>query len=329
MMVPFTFHRLGVDRRSRQAPLSRRASMSWPSDLLRHLPEHAGAVSRTLTVHRSAIVVGIQNHREADRIVRLLVPERGESSLARSAQLNQAVYGALDIGNRLEVSLRPPKSDGWWGSRARPSRTVASTPEPTSSDSRSWPTARRSAASCPRGQAEPKLYGLLDMALTVIDALSSPPSPSLVGLETKALTLQASLPDSARVPSVVNPWTIRFNSLTAPRTATATRGSHPDPTMAPGRGGRAPSTAQGEHRHPYARGTRVGLRRGHRGAPRTPLAQSLCLDHTVEIVHREHHALPHPVHRLYDLRARRASAHLAGPGVRRHPRRRRRRTRCR
>ena len=63
-------------------------------------------------------MVGIQNHREADRIVRLLVPEQGRiTALARSARSSTKRFGgALDIGNRLEVSLRPPKSaDGWWG----------------------------------------------------------------------------------------------------------------------------------------------------------------------------------------------------------------------
>ena len=156
-------------------------------------------MSRTLTVHRSAIVVGIQNHREADRIVRLLVPEQGRiTALARSARSSTKRFGgALDIGNRLEVSLRPPKSaDGWWG---LDSAILEDGRIHTRSDLERLALMAYCTEVCGQlareGHAEPKLYGLLDMALTVIDALTDAPSPSFrIGLETKALTFAGIAP---------------------------------------------------------------------------------------------------------------------------------------
>jgi len=156
-------------------------------------------VSRTLTVHRAAIVVGLQNHKEADRIVRLLVPEQGRiTALARSARSSSKRFGgALDIGNRLEVALRPPKAaDGWWGLE---SAVLEDGRIHIRSDLERLALLAYCTEVCGQlareGHAEPKLFGLLDMALTVLDALSDAPSLSFrLGLETKALTFAGLAP---------------------------------------------------------------------------------------------------------------------------------------
>lgn len=156
-------------------------------------------MSRALTVHRSAIVVGIQNHREADRIVRLLIPEQGRiTALARSARSSSKRFGgALDIGNRLDVTLRPPRSaEGWWGLE---NAALEDGRIHTRADLERLALMAYCTEVCGQlareGQAEPKLFGLLDMALTVIDAVSVPPSLSFrIGLETKALTFAGLAP---------------------------------------------------------------------------------------------------------------------------------------
>jgi DNA repair protein RecO len=138
-------------------------------------------------------VVGLQNHKEADRIVRLLTPENGRiTALGRSARSSTKRFGgALDIGNRLEVTLRPPKAaNGWWG-------LDAATLEDGRAHVRSDLERLSLLAYCTEvcGQLarenhpEPKLFGLLDMALSLLDAMTQPPGALFrIGLETKALT---------------------------------------------------------------------------------------------------------------------------------------------
>ena len=159
-------------------------------------------MSGRLLVHRTAIVVGLQNHREADRVVRLLVPESGRiTALARSARSSTKRFGgALDIGNRLEVSLRPPKSaEGWWGLE---SATLEDGRVHTRADLSHLALVAYFTEVCGQlareGHPEPKLFGLLDMALTVLDALTGPAGDVFrVGLETKALTFAGLAPSLA------------------------------------------------------------------------------------------------------------------------------------
>ena len=150
-------------------------------------------MSRGLPVHRIALVVGLQDYKESDRIVRLLTPENGRiTALARSARSSTKRFGgALDIGNRLEVTLRPPRSaGGWWGL----DRTSLEDGRP---HIRSDLSRLALLAYCTEvcGQlaredhAEPKLFGLLDMAVSLLDAMTDAPSPLFrLGMESKALT---------------------------------------------------------------------------------------------------------------------------------------------
>ena len=150
-------------------------------------------MSRPLAVHRTAIVVGLQDHREADRIVRLLIPENGRiTALARAARSSTKRFGgALDLGNKLEVTLRPPKSaGGWWG---LDSASLEDGRPHIRSDLERLALLAYCTEVCSQlarqDQGEPKLFGLLDMALSLLDAMSHPPSALFrLGLETKALT---------------------------------------------------------------------------------------------------------------------------------------------
>jgi len=160
-------------------------------------------VSRPLAVHRSAIVVGLQDHREADRIVRLLVPESGRiTALARSARSSTKRFGgALDLGNKLEVTMRPPKnSNGWWGLDS--AALEDGRPHVRSSLERLALLAYCTEVCgqlAREDHPEPKLFGLLDMALSLLDAIVEPPSTLFrLGLETKALTFAGVGPELTR-----------------------------------------------------------------------------------------------------------------------------------
>lgn len=150
-------------------------------------------MSRGLPVHRTALVVGLQDYKEADRIVRLLTPENGRiTALARSARSSSKRFGGtLDIGNRIEVTLRPPKGVGGWWSIDRASLEDGRPHIRTDLERLAL------LAYCTEvcGQlaredhAEPKLFGLLDMAISLLDAMTTAPSPLFrLGLEAKALT---------------------------------------------------------------------------------------------------------------------------------------------
>jgi DNA repair protein RecO (recombination protein O) len=142
-------------------------------------------------------VVGLQDYREADRIVRLLTPENGRiTALARNARkASRRFGGSLDIGNRIEATLRPPRSS-WWGLDAallQDGRTHART------DLDRITLMAYATEVCGQlsreDHPEPKLYGLLDMAITLIDAMSGPASQLFrLGLEAKALTFAGVAP---------------------------------------------------------------------------------------------------------------------------------------
>lgn len=155
--------------------------------------QHAESVSRGLPVHRQALVVGLQNYKEADRIVRLLTPQNGRiTALARSARSSTKRFGgALDIGNRIEVTLRPPKSAGGWWAFEKANLEDGRAHLRTDLDRLTLLTYCTEVCGqlAREDHAEPKLFGLLDMAISLLDAMSEPPSPLFrIGFEAKALT---------------------------------------------------------------------------------------------------------------------------------------------
>ena len=181
-------------------------------------------MSRGLAIQHVAIVVGLRDYKEADRIVRLLSPERGIiTALARSARSSSKRFGGcLDIGNRIEVSLRPPRSiGGWWG---LDSALLEDGRAHTRSDLDRLALVAYCTEICARlareEHPEPKLFGLLDMALSLLDAMTGPPGPCFrLGLEAKALTFAGLGPQLTRCTSCDAP-------LTPPLIFTSTGVSH-------------------------------------------------------------------------------------------------------
>jgi DNA repair protein RecO (recombination protein O) len=136
-------------------------------------------------------------YKEADRIVTLLTPEHGRiTALARNARRSSRRFGAaLDLGNRIDCTLRPPKG-AWWGLDAaelQDARTGAR------SDLERIALLAYACEVCGQlareDHPEPKLFGLLDMAATLIDGCLTPPSPVFRwGLEAKALSFAGLAP---------------------------------------------------------------------------------------------------------------------------------------
>lgn len=147
--------------------------------------------ARPLPTRTPAIVVGVRAFKEADRMVDLLTPDHGRiTAIARNARRSQRRFGAaLDVGNRIEASLRPPRGSLWSLDEA----TVIDGRVGAHSDLDRLALLVYASEICGRlareDHPEPKLFGLLDMAATLLDAMSAPPSVQFrLGFEAKALT---------------------------------------------------------------------------------------------------------------------------------------------
>ncbi|MDP2305421.1 MAG: DNA repair protein RecO [Pseudomonadota bacterium] len=148
------------------------------------------------TVERECIVVGRQDYGESDRIVRVLTPDHGRVSfLARGARAGRSKWSGLDLATRARVRSRPGRGD------------LEALVEVEVEDARvgirsSLERLALAAYACElcgalarEGHAEPRLYGLLEMALLVLDAAATDPLPALrAGLEAKALTFAGVAP---------------------------------------------------------------------------------------------------------------------------------------
>ena len=147
--------------------------------------------ARPLPIQSPALVVGVRAFKEADRMVDLLTPEHGRiTALARNARRSVRRFGgALDIGNRVEASLRAPRG-GLWG---LDEATLIEGRRHAHTDLDRLARLSYAAEVCGRlareQHPEPRLFGLLDMAATLLDAMSHAPSTQFrLGLEAKALT---------------------------------------------------------------------------------------------------------------------------------------------
>ncbi len=148
------------------------------------------------TVERDGIVVGRQDYGESDRIVRVLTPDEGRVSLlARGARADRSRWSGLDLAARARIRSRRGKSDletlvevevvdprvGIRGSLARLALAAYA--------------CELCGALAREGHAEPRLYGLLEMMLLVLDAATGDPGDALrAGLEAKALTFAGVAP---------------------------------------------------------------------------------------------------------------------------------------
>lgn len=135
----------------------------------------------------TAIVVGRQDYGESDRILRFLSPDEGKvSALARGARRR---HGGLDVGVRAVVRLRHGRGE----LETLVAGEVVDARIHLRDGLGRLTTAMYACELCGalarEAQAEPRLYGLCDMALTLLDASSADPAPAfLLGLEAKALT---------------------------------------------------------------------------------------------------------------------------------------------
>ncbi len=153
--------------------------------------------ARSAPIRTPAIVVRVRAFKDADRIVELLTPGHGRiSAYARNARRSVRRFGgALDIGNRVDASLRPSRS-GLWGLNEA---TLEDGRVQAHGDLDRLAMLAYAAEVCGRlareGHPEPRLFGLLDMACTLLDAMSHPPSIQFrLGLEAKALTFAGITP---------------------------------------------------------------------------------------------------------------------------------------
>ena len=149
----------------------------------------------------SAIVVGLVNYGESDRIVKLLTPGEGVvSCMVRGARKSKKRYGgALDIGNVVEVSMKQ--------GRGRLPLLL------TVDLSHGHPHLRGDlirltlmsymvefvGSLAQEGHEATKLYGVLQMALLLLDGVTHPPGVLFRwALEAKALTFAGLAPQLRR-----------------------------------------------------------------------------------------------------------------------------------
>jgi len=134
---------------------------------------------------------------EADRIVRFLCAEEGRiAAMARGARRSKRRFaGVLDLGNRVELQLTTGKG-------RLPVITEVNLEHGHPHLRKNLGSITQMSYACElvgslarEEHPEPKLFGLLNVALLVLDAATEAPSPVFRwGLETKALTFAGLAP---------------------------------------------------------------------------------------------------------------------------------------
>lgn len=136
------------------------------------------------------VVVGRHDYGETDRILRILAPDAGRVGvMARGARSPRSRFAALDLGARVRWAARPAKG----GLRTLAAAEVV---DGRIHLRRSLARLATAAYACELCGAlardehpEPRLYGLLETALLLLDAADADPGDAfLAGLEAKALT---------------------------------------------------------------------------------------------------------------------------------------------
>ena len=150
---------------------------------------------------RQAIVLGHVDYGEADRIVRLLTAEEGRvAAMARGARRSKRRFaGTLDVGNRVGVQLRTGKG-------SLPVITEVHLEEGHPHVRGDLARITQMAYACElvaalarENHSEPKLFGLLQVALLVLDgATEAPGTVFRWGLEAKALSFAGLTPGLRR-----------------------------------------------------------------------------------------------------------------------------------
>lgn len=148
-------------------------------------------------IEQSAIVIGHVDYRDSDRIVRLLTPDHGQiSALARGARKSRKRFqGSLDMGNRVVVQVRPGRGELWSVKSALLDRALITARQDLLMLAQAACFCELVGALAQKGRPEPRLYGLLDTALLVLEACSAPPTPLFrMAVEAKALTFAGFAP---------------------------------------------------------------------------------------------------------------------------------------
>ncbi len=144
-----------------------------------------------------AVVLGMVNYGERDRIVRLLTPELGRvSALARGARGSRRRFGGtLDLGARLRVMLRRGRGELWHLQEAELVEPRLGLRDSLLSMGLLSYGTELVGAFAREHHAEPRLFGLLEVFLTVLDAATAPPGSMFrAGLEIKTLTVAGFAP---------------------------------------------------------------------------------------------------------------------------------------
>ncbi len=155
-----------------------------------------------------ALVLGSVDYGDADRIVQLLTPERGRiSALARGARRSTKRFaGALDLGNRVTASLRPGRGELWHLQEAHLEHGRPHLRRDLDRIALAAYACELVSVLAPQDQPAPRLFGLLDVALLVLDAVTEPPrSAWRVGFEAKALSFSGLTPNLVSCDSCEEP----------------------------------------------------------------------------------------------------------------------------
>lgn len=145
----------------------------------------------------TAVVLSTLDYGDHDRIVRFLTPDKGRvAALARRARARQPRFGgALDVGNRTAVTLHAGRGSLWFLNGAKLEDGRAGAHQDLTLLSLMAYACELCGSLAREDSPEPRLYGLLDTAATLLDAMTAPPGAAFrVGLEAKALTFAGFTP---------------------------------------------------------------------------------------------------------------------------------------
>jgi DNA repair protein RecO (recombination protein O) len=146
----------------------------------------------------TGIVVGRFDLGERDRVVRLLTPERGRVSVvARGARTARSRWAGIDIGAGVTFASRRAREAGGLETLLQ-----ADVRDPRLRIRGQLDALALAAYACEvagalarESQPEPRLYGLLETVLLLLDALGGPPGDALrLAFEGKALTFAGVAP---------------------------------------------------------------------------------------------------------------------------------------
>ncbi len=138
-----------------------------------------------------AVVLGHVDYGERDRIVRLLTPELGRiAALARNARGSRHRFaGALDLGSRVQALVEPGRGDLWHLREATLTSGRIHLREDLVRLALAAYGCELVGGLAQEERPEQRLFGLLEVFLTVLDGLVAPPGGLFrIGLEIKALT---------------------------------------------------------------------------------------------------------------------------------------------